>query len=412
PYSSISSQWCRAVIGSHYWRPADCLRNFTFTNMRLKMTWLFSLVFLAITAWSLASVVEAESSAEETFSLPSLEVIESVLRSSFENVKRTNVSGVSSRKSGGGKIQEATSYRHHGIHAANAESWKLECVWEAMSNAARHLQISPETIKSDALRKTEYSEFCRSLSRSSCGADFSQKTCDANEEYRSIDGTCNNLQNTRWGAAPQPFERYLQADYGNGVDSFRTSKQKKKPLPNPRQISRILSSSTQRNTPQVSLMLMQWGQFIDHDVTLTPEREHEEPVDGSKALSCCDEGHYSGSYSLNTDCVPINVADDTYFKQDNRQCIRFVRSMPTTKGCSFTPLEQINQNTAFVDGSQIYGSEEAVANSVRTKKWGLLNVTLHKGNGQPLPPRAGDGFEPHACPIPESNSKCFLAGEI
>ncbi|CAL4126431.1 unnamed protein product, partial [Meganyctiphanes norvegica] len=78
----------------------------------------------------------------------------------------------------------------------------------------------------------------------------------------------------------------------------------------------------------------------------------------------------------------------------------------------FPPQEQINQNTAFVDGSQIYGSEEAVANSVRSKKRGLLNVTLHEGNGQPLPPRAGNGFEPHECPIPESNSKCFLAGDI
>ncbi|CAL4061230.1 unnamed protein product, partial [Meganyctiphanes norvegica] len=380
-----------------------------------KMNWLFSLVFLG-TAWS--SVYTEEVKVSEAVSLPSLEVIESVLRSSFENVSRKHLlgSGSSRKKHGKGEAQEVMGSLQHGIHAPNANSWKLNCVWEAMNDAANHLN---ETVFGNRISDLNrilvdgpVGRLCSRLSKSECGADFEAFICDPNYEYRTVDGTCNNLNNSRWGSAPQPFERFLQPDYGDGKESFRKSK-KGKELPNPRKISRILSNSKERKTPKVTLMVMQWGQFIDHDVTLTPEREHHEPVDGSKALMCCNEGLIGNSVRLGTDCIPIDVENDAYFKRDDRQCIRFVRSMPTSRGCSFTPMEQINQNTAFVDGSQVYGSEKDVADFVRKGYGGLLNTSEPVGTAtsQYLPPRGGDDFE-HRCPLPESMQQCFLAGDI
>ena len=50
-----------------------------------------------------------------------------------------------------------------------------------------------------------------------------------------------------------------------------------------------------------------------------------------------------------------------------RPCIRFIRSAARCQinGFKLLPREQINVNTAYLDGSMIYGSSEAVANDVR-----------------------------------------------
>ena len=41
-------------------------------------------------------------------------------------------------------------------------------------------------------------------------------------------------------------------------------------LPSPRAISEALIADLNRPSTDFTLMLMQWGQFIDHDITHTP----------------------------------------------------------------------------------------------------------------------------------------------
>ena len=51
-----------------------------------------------------------------------------------------------------------------------------------------------------------------------------------------------------------------------------------------------------------------------------------------------------------------------------KTCLPFVRSMaayPLDRNNKFTKREQVNVNTAFIDGSQIYGSCEKFANQLR-----------------------------------------------
>jgi len=45
-------------------------------------------------------------------------------------------------------------------------------------------------------------------------------TCDENSMYRTIDGSCNNLENPLWGATKTPYVRLGPATYDDGKYSF------------------------------------------------------------------------------------------------------------------------------------------------------------------------------------------------
>jgi peroxidase len=59
--------------------------------------------------------------------------------------------------------------------------------------------------------------------------------------YRTFDGTCNNFENTRLGAANTPLQRLLAAEYENGFSTpkgwNKSHLQNGFSLPNPRQVS-------------------------------------------------------------------------------------------------------------------------------------------------------------------------------
>lgn len=44
--------------------------------------------------------------------------------------------------------------------------------------------------------------------------------CDFKSSYRTIDGSCNNIYNPKWGAINQPFLRLLPAEYFDGKQFF------------------------------------------------------------------------------------------------------------------------------------------------------------------------------------------------
>ena len=230
--------------------------------------------------------------------------------------------------------------------------------------------------------------------------------------FRTINGTCNNLFNPLLGSAGTPFARLTPPKYEDGISSLRGTLQalsgKKKesvvnigpfvpPNPSPRQISEtVILNVTQDELPFTHL-LMQWGQFLDHDLDLGPELEEE--CEGCRKTEICAP-------------IPVPDLDRTFGAgtPNNGNCLPFRRGLPVCeleKPLSFEPREQINDITSFIDGSMIYGSNEELSKAVRAFRGGLLLT------GPPFPGRQPslpvDKMNLIQCP---NRMDCFLCGEV
>ncbi len=170
---------------------------------------------------------------------------------------------------------------------------------------------------------------------------------------RSYDGTGNNLANPEWGSTDEQLLRAAASEYGDGISTPAGEDR-----PSARTISNALSTQEEdeANERQLSAFIYVWGQFIDHDIDLT-----EPPTEDREA------------YNVS---VPVG---DAYFDPDSAgsQWINLSRSRYDAEtGTSVdNPREQINEITAWVDGSMIYGSDQATADSLRTFVGGQLRTS-------------------------------------
>ncbi|CAL8129544.1 unnamed protein product [Orchesella dallaii] len=172
--------------------------------------------------------------------------------------------------------------------------------------------------------------------------------------YRTPDGTCNNLNNPLWGTRNRAFNRVAQAAYEDGFNAPRGNFQSY--LPNPRIISTTVHFDNNPVNPQVTNMLPQFGQFLDHDITLTPEANSQ----------CCSNPN------SNVDCwsIPISTNDAFYARRSVPQrCMDFTRSTTCSQG---GVRQQTNANTAYLDLSQVYGSDLQRTRTLRSMNRGLL----------------------------------------
>lgn len=110
-----------------------------------------------------------------------------------------------------------------------------------------------------SLRRTPLEAFCPPREQPSCPP--------VTRRYRTHDGTCNNARKGRWGSAHMPFNRFMAPAYSDGIEEMRRSVHGG-PLPSARFISLLVHGSRESDSP-VTLMMAQWGQFIDHDLTST-----------------------------------------------------------------------------------------------------------------------------------------------
>lgn len=173
------------------------------------------------------------------------------------------------------------------------------------------------------------------------------QTCNRTT-YRTIDGSCNNLSNnsTQYlGAAKRPFFRAIPAEYSsedvfNGIDFPNR--------PNPRAISNAIfsQSSDNGNSANLSSFVFTWAQFLDHDITFT-KGSRLEPAN-----------------------IPL-PPNEPSFSTD----IMFNRSAVYPGTGIFSIREQENEITAWIDGSQVYGSDSTRANWLRTFNNGKLKTS-------------------------------------
>jgi len=224
--------------------------------------------------------------------------------------------------------------------------------------------------------------------------------------YRSITGACNNLENPHWGAAMNGHERFINPDYADGISAPRANSQGA-PLPSARTVSSSVHQDKGFHDHAVTIMLIAWGQFIDHDITLTSETK--DPNTG-KTPKCCDDG--PGAKHPN--CLPIEIPhNDHFYKAHKQRCMNFVRSQSGLRlNCRLGPRNSFNQISSLLDAGTVYSNDDEVQEELRAFKGGqlkMLPVFETEGMKPLLPLKLHEPDE--GCIRPSEDVYCFLAGD-
>ena len=196
-------------------------------------------------------------------------------------------------------------------------------------------------------------------------------------EFRTIDGTNNNLINPTLGSANTPFLRTTTNAYGDGLDTPAGADQKAA-----REITNLVDAQTVSVPivrPETSYWWA-WGQFIDHDMTLTPIAVPSEAFN-----------------------IPVPACDPQFDPNcTGTATIAFKRSafIHDVNGVR----QQVNVNTHWMDASQVYGSDTARAQELRALD-GTGHLKVSTGNFLPF---NVNGFPNQ----PSSSAAFFLGGDV
>jgi len=194
-------------------------------------------------------------------------------------------------------------------------------------------------------------------------------------EWRSVDAFGNNEIQPGWGQAGRAFLRIAAPAY---ADDFGEPSGESRP--NPRFISNsvVAQDALKPNAIVFSDYVWQWGQFLDHDINLTPTIDPAEPFD-----------------------IPVPAGDSFFDPQaTGTAAIEMNRSLyEEVQGVR----QQLNLITSYIDASNVYGSEEELAEGLRTHD-GTGRIKTSGGNLLPLS-LEGD---PN---VPAGDEAMFIAGD-
>ncbi|XP_054313932.1 lactoperoxidase isoform X1 [Pongo pygmaeus] len=248
-----------------------------------------------------------------------------------------------------------------------------------------------------------------------CGAPAPVVRCDPCSPYRTITGDCNNRRKPALGAANRALARWLPAEYEDGLSlPFGWTPGKTRngfPLPLAREVSnKIVGYLNEEGVldQNRSLLFMQWGQIVDHDLDFAPDTELGSS-EYSKAQ--CDEYCIQGD-----NCFPIMFPPNDPKARTQGKCMPFFRAgfvCPTPPYKSLA-REQINALTSFLDASFVYSSEPSLASRLRnlSSPLGLMAVNQEvSDHGLPYLPY--DSKKPSPCEFINTTARvpCFLAGD-
>lgn len=196
----------------------------------------------------------------------------------------------------------------------------------------------------------------------------------------SIDGTGNNIDNPELGSTNEELLRLSDADYEDGV-SLPAGEDRV----SAREVSNAIAAQEESvlNDRNLTDYIWIWGQFIDHDIDLTEGAEPEEEFNIEVPLGDASFDPFG------TGEAEIGLNRSVYVEGDES---------------SDGVRNQLNQITAFLDGSVVYGSDQERADALRTFEGGLLKTS---SDGEYLPFNV-DGFENAG----GTSDTLYLAGDI
>ena len=166
--------------------------------------------------------------------------------------------------------------------------------------------------------------------------------CNATTPFRTIDGTCNNLESPAFGAMCTPFIRSgvdplpfdpieitqnpdkIEVYSSNGPCVPRQTNYPPDFLPSPRLVSTSIFLDNDLPDNIATHMVTQFAQSVDHDTTFTPEEEEED---------CCNVS--PDFHNLNEKCAPIKIPlDDPFFSNlaEPQVCLPLARSLRFCEG--------------------------------------------------------------------------------
>ncbi|MFN7736433.1 MAG: peroxidase family protein [Pirellula sp.] len=189
-------------------------------------------------------------------------------------------------------------------------------------------------------------------------------------ETYSVNGTGNNLAQIEWGSTDEQLLRLASPQYSDGISSPGGTNR-----PSAREISNMVSdqgSSGMVNQGRMSAFAYAWGQFIDHDLGLTPTGNSEKLSIAIPKRDPYFDPTGTGTKTMSLDRSTVAAGTGT---------------------STSNPRQQLNALTAWLDGSMIYGSDAATAKSLRTMVDGKMKL-------------AGDGM------LPLNNSQNFPSGTV
>jgi hypothetical protein len=170
--------------------------------------------------------------------------------------------------------------------------------------------------------------------------------------YRPIDGVGNNAANPDRGSAGTDLIRISPVAYADGVSAPSLPQDR-----SARAISNILNNQADPNNPSQDINTVDqqslsdfgyaFGQFMDHDMDLTPDGGASFPI----AVAAGD---------------PIGPNPPPFTRS---------RFDPGTGTSTKNPRQQVNAVTSYLDLSQVYGSDAATADALRTHTGGQLKTS-------------------------------------
>ncbi len=200
-----------------------------------------------------------------------------------------------------------------------------------------------------------------------------------------LDGTGNNLAHPDWGSTAEDLLRLSPAAYADGVSAPSGADR-----PNARAISNAVAQSPEdgiTNDRDLSAFVYAWGQFLDHDLGLTEAALPRERL--SIAVPAGDPSFDPAG----TGTMTISMSRSAYD--------------PATGTAAGNPRQQTNSITAFIDGSQVYGSDAARAAALREFSGGRLKTSA--GNLLPYNTAGlANANDAHLV----ADSALFLAGDV